>query len=98
MRIVIFETSAGTTPVYMLAVVGDRCWRLSACVPRVLHGGTRAASSSDARDAMRRRTITIAAPQQRHCSLGRSLNAGRTSAGQGSVALGLSPRRSSASR
>ena len=51
---------------------------------------------------MRRRTITIAAPQQRHCSLGRSLNAGGIDAGMpagpGTGTLGLSLMRSSARR
>ncbi len=51
---------------------------------------------------MRRRTISIAAPQQWHCSLGRSLNAGGVDvcmpARQGPVALGRSPMRINARR
>ena len=51
---------------------------------------------------MRRRTITIADPQRRHCSLGRWLNAGRTGGGMpgvlGAIARGLSPMRNSVSR
>ena len=61
---------------------------------------------------MRRRTITIAAPQHRHCNLGRSLKGGCTDDGcvdggcrpvvhgamQADAAPGLSPMRNSASR
>ena len=59
---------------------------------------------------MRRRTITIAVPQQWHCSLGRSLKGGSVDgcaggsdegslpAGPATIALGLSPMRSSARR
>ena len=51
---------------------------------------------------MRRRTITIAAPQQRHCNLGRSLNGGCADGGmpavQDAITLGLSPMRNSARR
>ena len=65
----------------------------------------------DAWGALRRRTITIAAPQQRHCNLGRSLNGGCKDGGcvdggmpgvqgamQADAALGLSPMRNSVSR
>jgi hypothetical protein len=51
---------------------------------------------------MRRRTITIADPQHRHFSLGRSLNRGCVDGCipgvQGAIALGLSPMRNRASR
>ena len=56
---------------------------------------------------MRRRTITIAAPQQRHCNLGRSLSGGCMDGGcvdgcmpgvQAAIALGLSPMRNSVSQ
>ena len=56
---------------------------------------------------MRRRTISITAPQHRHVSLGRSLKGGGVDAGgmpgvpgamQADAALGLSPMRNSASR
>ena len=36
MQIALSQTSATTTPMGMLAVVGDRCWLLSAWFPRVL--------------------------------------------------------------
>ena len=45
------------------------------CPSRAAPGGP-AAPPLDAWGAMRRRTVPIAAPQQRHCSLGRSLNGG----------------------
>ena len=51
---------------------------------------------------MRRRTITIAAPQQRHRSFGRSLNGGCVDgampAGQDAVARGPIPMRNRTSR
>ena len=56
---------------------------------------------------MRRRTITIAAPQHRHCSLGRSRKGGCVEDGclhgaqgamQADAALGLSAMRNSVSR
>ena len=71
------------------------------CPARGAPGGP-AAASLDARGAMRRRTITMAAPQQWHVSLGRSLNAGCVDgcmpAGLCAVALGLSAMRNSISR
>ena len=66
-----------------------------------------AGSPCVASGAMRRRTITIAEPQHRHCSLGRSLKGGCTDDGcaegcmpdvQSAIALGLSPMRNSVSR
>jgi len=59
----------------------------------------------DGGGAMRRRTISIAEPQQRHCNLGRSLRVGGVTggaaaddgapAGQGTVAAGLCLKRNS---
>ena len=45
------------------------------CPSRAVPGGP-AAPPLNAWGAMRRRTITVADPQHRHCSLGRSLNRG----------------------
>ncbi len=75
-QIAISQPSAATTPVGMLAVSVDRCWLLSAWLPRAGAPGGPAVPAVGARGAMRRRTITIASPQQRHCSLGRALNGG----------------------
>ena len=64
---------------------------------RAAPGGP-AAPSLDAWGVMRRRTITIADPQNRHCNLGRSLNGGCVDGCMpgmpgvpGAIALGLSP-------
>ena len=75
------------------------------CPSRTAPGGP-AVVLWGARVAMRRRTITIADPQQWHRSFGRSLNAGGANdgtdggapAGQRTVAAGLRLKRSSARR
>lgn len=73
-RIALLQTTATTTPVGMLAAIVDRCWLLSARFPNVQHRAVPPVPPASARGAMRRRTLTIAAPpQQQHCSLGRSL-------------------------
>ena len=102
MQIAGFWTSPATTPVGMLAAGGASKLPAQLMYPlRVAPSGP-AAPPLGAGGAMRRRTITIAAPQHWHCSLGRSLNAGcvdgRMPAGPGAVALGRSPMRNSASR
>ena len=75
------------------------------CPSRTAPAGS-AAPPFEAWGAMRRRTITISDPQQRHCSLGRSLNGGCVDgcadgcmpAGPGTIAPGLRPMRNSANR
>ncbi len=105
MQIAVLETSLATTPVGMLAAGGASGLPAQLMYPSRVAPSGRAAPPLDARAAMRRRTITIAAPQHRHCSLGRSLNAGcvdgRMPAVLGAIALDLHPMhpmRNSASR
>ena len=104
--------SSATNPAGMWLAGGDSrvAWLSSStqliCPSRAAPGGP-AAPTLTASGAMRRRTITIAAPQHRHRSLGRSLKGGCVDAGgrpgvpgamQADAALGLSPMRNSASR
>ena len=101
MQMVILETSAVTTPMGMLAASGASALSAQCLCPSRAAPGGPAPPSFDARGAMRRRTITIAAPQQRHCSLGRSLNAGCVDGGMpawgDAIAAGRNPMRSSTS-
>ena len=90
-------------PVAILALLGSAHVFLACC--SAAPGGP-AAPPLDAWGAMRRRTMTIAAPQHRHCNLGRSLNGGCIDdcvdgfmpSVQAADALGLSPMRNSVSR
>ena len=103
MQVAIFGPSTATTiPLGML--LGSGASALPAqvmCASRVAPGGL-AAPALGARGAIRRRTITIADPQHRHRSLGRSLNRGCVEGCMpvvhGAIALGLSPIRNSVSR
>ena len=103
MQVAIFGPSTATIPLGH----GAGQWRFSRCLTQVMccsraASGGPAAPPLDAWGAMRRRTITIAAPQHRHRSLRRSLNGagveGCMPGVHGAIALGLSPIRNSVSR
>ena len=76
MQLAIFGPSIATKPLGMLPAVAILALPAQVmCPSRAAPGGT-AAPPFGAWGAMRRRTSTIADPQHRHCSLGRSLNRG----------------------
>ena len=102
MQVAIFWPSSATNPLGRLLARGDTALSAQVICPSRAAPPGPGAPPLNAWGAMRRRTITIGEPQQRHCSLGRSLNAGCVEGCmpgvQGAITLGLSPMRNSVSR
>ena len=102
MQVAIFGPSTATIPLGMLLAGGASALPAQVMCPSRAGPGGPAAPPFDAWGAIRRRTITIADPQHRHCSLGRSLKGGCVDGCMpgvhGAIALGLSPIRNSVSR